>query len=388
MIESRRSLPIVSTDVRDPVQRLAEGDSAGVLEDLERQLAAEPLDELAWLRLGVVYLTIGHLPEAESALVKSVALNGDDVEGRLLLADVLGRLRKLDAAAFQLIQARRLAPHDVRAHRQLGVIFLDKGLLDKAEQSLAMASTLEPTDPKVPFLRGLVADARKDAARALVHYRRAVELDPNSVDARCTLADSMATMGELAEAATQLEAAQRLDRTSTRIAQNLEVLKAALGDLETHRLIGQGEVEFERSTLLRRGQLKRAGHIEDGEATFTRYRAPLFEVWLTFSGDRIERMLALLPDPAKASASRDDAFEVTVVALSGVSTQADYGTAVMLTFLREALGCPMTRASELYARMLREQAPFVWAGVRLEWREVVLGETTLIGLEVVRVLCS
>jgi len=385
MVDSRRTLPIVSSDERDPVSRLADGDSAGVIEDLERQLAADPADERAWLRLGAVYLAIGHLPEAESALAKSVGLDGDDVEARLLLADVCSRLRKLDAAAYQLIQARRRAPDDPRTHRQLGVVFLEKGLLEKADNSLAEAWMLAPTDAKIPFLRGLVADARSDPATALTHYRRAVELDPESIDARCTLADSMAAMGELAEAARQLEAAQQRDRTSTRIAQNLEILRHALRQLEAHRLIGNGEAAFERSTLVMRAQLKRSGHVDDGAVRYVRYRATLVEAWLAYDGDCIDRILAILPDPAAASATSGDAFEVTVVARSGTAERADFGTGAMLTFLREALGCPMTRASELYGQMLREPSPLVWSGLRLEWREVELGGATLIGLQVSRV---
>lgn len=380
MVDARRSLPVLAAGERDPIERLAGGDSAGVIEELQRALSHDPGNEVAWLRLGAVFLAIGHLPEAEEALARTVELDGEDVEARLLFADVLARLRKLDAAAFQLVQARRVAPKDSRVHRQLGVVFLEKALLEKAEQSLAVAAELAPDDAKTPFVRGLVADARRDSASALVHYRRAVELDPDSVDARCTLADSMAAMGELAEAVAQLEAAQKRDRSSMRIAQNLEVLRRALADLQVQRLLGKGEHEFERSTLVTRAQLKRAGHVDDGTESLTRYRAPLLEVLLSYCDERLAAMTVVLPEPAAASSASGQAFEVTVVARSGVVEQADFGTAATLTFLREALGCPMTRASDLYGRMLREQAPLLWAGVRLEWREVELGELRRIGL--------
>jgi len=42
-----------------------------------------------------------------------------------------------------------------------------------------------------------------------------------------------------------------------------------------------------------------------------------------------------------------------VVAQDGRHVAADFATAASLTFLREAVGCPMTHASELYQQLLR-----------------------------------
>ncbi|MBM4358022.1 MAG: tetratricopeptide repeat protein [Deltaproteobacteria bacterium] len=382
MGEVRKSLPIVSATERDPIDRLAEGDSAGVIEDLRRSLANDPADDVLWLRLGAVYLAIGHLPEAEDALGRAVSLDGDDVEARLLYADALTRLGKPDPAAFQLVQARRAAPGDARVHRQLGVAFLEKGLFEKAEACLAAAADLDPTDPRTPFLRGLLCDARKDTAASVAHHRRAVELDPDSVDARCTFADALATMGELAEAARQLEEALRRDRTNTRIAQNLDVLRRGLRELESHRLLGKTEVELERSTLVQRGQLKRAGHVDDGKVRAVRYRGSAVELLVSYDAERIAGMVLALTNPALAARTPDDVFEVTVVAPSGATERADVATALSVTFLREALGCPMTRAGELYARLLRDGAGTTWAGASLRLRELTIGDARLVGIEI------
>jgi hypothetical protein len=45
-------------------------------------------------------------------------------------------------------------------------------------------------------------------------------------------------------------------------------------------------------------------------------------------------------------------FQVTVVGKDGRREPASYATGVTLTFLREAMGVPMTQAGELYARLL------------------------------------
>jgi tetratricopeptide (TPR) repeat protein len=281
-----------------------------------------------------------------------------------------------------LVQARRLAPLDARVHRQLGIVFFDKGLHQKALDSLAHASALDPTDARSSFVMGLIHDARRDPAGAIGHYRRALAIDPGLVDARCTLADALATMGEIAEAARELEQAQRQDRTSTRIAQNLELLRRGLRDLEAQRLLGQTEAEVERSTLVKQGQLKRKGTVRSGDGTAVRYGSPAFELWVHGSSERIEKLCFLLLDPEKSSLERDDAFEVIVVAQDGRSERADLATAATLTFLREALGCPLTRASEIYRQLLSDPRPVAWAGADVGFVEVELDGRVFIALAV------
>jgi tetratricopeptide (TPR) repeat protein len=377
MPDPKKSLPILGSEP-DALTRLAAGDSASVIAELAARLQADPDDEVALLRLGAVYLAIQHLPEAEQALSRAVALDGDDVEARLLYADVLSRSKKHDGAAFQLVQARRLAPEDARVRRQLGIAFFDKGLLDKALAELIAASDLDPDDPRAPFVIGLIYDARKDPAGAIGWYRRAVALDPSSVDARCTLADALGALGEIAEAVTELEAAQRLDRTNTRIARNIEVLRHGLAELHAHRLLGKSEDELERSMMVKRGQLKRKGSV-DGEV---RYATAVAELLVGIRDGRIATMTLALVDPRTAMSERDDAFDVTVVQKDGKNERADRGTAWMLTFLREALGCPLTRAAGVYARLVNEKRRVSFAAASVAWAEIEIGERSLVGLRV------
>ena len=72
----------------------------------------------------------GSRPPTRSA--HAVDLDGEDVEARLAYARALVRLKKLDDAAFQLLQASRIEPPDARVLKELGVVFYDKRLYDKA----------------------------------------------------------------------------------------------------------------------------------------------------------------------------------------------------------------------------------------------------------------
>ena len=64
-----------------------------------------------------------------------------------------------------------------------------------------------------------------------------------------------------------------------------------------------------------------------------------------------------------------------MVSEQGQPVPADYATAVSLTFLREAIGCPMTRASEIYAQLLQTNETVLWAGARVGFRSTqIAGE--------------
>ena len=386
MSDGPKKLPLVGAKSRDPLERLLSGDSADVIAALKEQLEADPDDDTTWLRLGTAFMHIKHFPEAAEALKRAVDLDGDVLEARRLLASVLTHLRRYDEAAFQLVRAKRIAPNDATVARELGAAFYDKRLYDKALAELERARELAPDDPRVHFALGLVNEAKGAVAAAIVAYRQAVRLDPEFVEARRTLADALASMGEMQDAVRELEAALAIDRTNMQIAANLEVLARGLAELEAARLLGKGEKALEVSAVVEQGQLKRRGKISAAdERDVIRYGAELTELWCTYDdADQIVRLMLLLLDPERAARASGEAFEVTVVNDKGEQLAADYATAVTVTFLREALGCPMTVASSLYARVLRGDEEVSWGGARLGFAQAQLGDTEVHGLYVER----
>ena len=208
---------------------------------------------------------------------------------------------------------------------------------------------------------------------AVAAYREALRRDPGLVDAHKTLADLLASMGEHEQAIAELEALLGLERTNEQAAHNRDVLVRALADMRARRLLGKTERELELSALVQEGQLKRKGRVgtAGGPEEVVRYAAPLAEIWVTFDAGKVIRSLMLvLPHPERAAATADDAFRVTVVGQDGTHVAANYATAVSLTFLREALGCPMTHASELYGRLLRREEGVEWGGATMEFASV------------------
>jgi cytochrome c-type biogenesis protein CcmH/NrfG len=353
-------------------QRALEGDVEGAIIELRQILDDAPEDETAWLTLGMVFSSAGRWGEASEALARAVELDGDVLAARLAFARALEKTGKLDDAAYQLLRAEKLAPGDARPLKELGAVFYKKGLYDKSVQFLNRARGVAPGDARVWYALGLTQEARRDPGAAIAAYREAIRIDPKFADAHKTLADVLASMGEHEQAIAVLDDLLRVERTNEQAAQNRDVLAKALDEMHSQRLLGKTEREIEKSALVQEGQLKRRGHVPRSDhdppevVSVVRYGAGLAEmrVGLTAQGT-VDLLMLLLLDPQKAAKKRDNVFRVTVVGTGGRREPANYATAITLTFLREALGAPMTQASELYARLLGGGPPIEWSGARL-----------------------
>jgi tetratricopeptide (TPR) repeat protein len=346
---------------------LLDGDAARAIAALEALATDDPDDDATWLDLGLAYASVERWRDAAGALARAVDLDGTIAASRLAYGRALARSGKLDDAAFQLLQASRLAPDDGGVLRELGVVFYDKRLFDKAAQWLERAAKADPADARAPYALGLAHEGRRDIAQAIAAYCEAVRRDGRLVDARHTLADALASIGEHEAAIAELEAILAFDRSNEAVAHNRDVLARALADMRGRRLLGKHAREVEASALVQEGGLRVRGQAptEDG-GRVVRYGAPLVELDVAYgpAGD-VRALTLVLTDPARAARAEDDTFQVTIITNEGRRGVVDYGTAATLTFLREALGCPLTHASELYARLLAERAPIEWGGVRL-----------------------
>jgi tetratricopeptide (TPR) repeat protein len=373
MPEDRASEPRLNEIAR----RALGGDVEGAVAELRDVLATAPEDDTAWLTLGMVLSSAGRWREASEALAEAVLLDGDVLAARMAFARALEKSGKLDDAAFQLLKAQKLAPDDPRPLKELGAVFYKKGLYDKSVQFLGRARGLAPDDARIFYALGLAQEARRDPGAAIASYREAIKLDPKFADARKTLADVLAAMGEHEQAIAELDALLLIERTNEQAAVNREVLAKALEEMSARRLLGKTERELERSALVQEGQLKRRGEVPRVDddppsvARVLRYGKGLAEmrIGLTAEG-AMARLMLVLTDPEKAAKKRDDVFRVTVVGTSGRREPANYATAITLTFLREALGAPMTQASELYARLLGGEKSVDWSGARVAFATV------------------
>jgi len=372
------------------------GDVEGAILALRQELATDAPDPTAWLALGSVLCGGGRWDEAVEALREAVEADEDVAVARVLLGRALEGAGRPDDAVFQLLRAGKLAPDDPAVLRELGGAFYRKGLYDKALPWLLKARARAAGDPKEEaralYAVGLAQEARRDPGAAIAAYRGAIEKDRFHLDARKTLADALASIGEHERAITVLDELLEVDPTNEKAAQNREVLERALAEMQTRRLLGKTVHELERSALVQAGQLKRRGSDrgkgllarvadvataallrraeaprdepkEDSRAE-ERYSNALLELYARFAADQtIESLLFVLTDPDAANRKRDNSFQVTVVAKDGSREPASYATAASLTFLREAMGMPMTQAAEVYSQLLGGSSSLEYGGL-------------------------
>jgi tetratricopeptide (TPR) repeat protein len=357
---------------RELVGRALEGDIEGAVTSLRAFLEESPDDETAWLSLGTVLSSAGRWGEAADALARAVELDPTVLAARLSYARALEKTGRLDDAAFQLLKAERLSPDDAHILKELGVVFYKKGLYDKSVQFLTRVRALVPADARVWYTLGLVQEARRDPGAAIAAYRESIKLDPAFGDPKKTLADLLASMGEHEEAVAVLDDLLRIERTNEQAAQNRDVLAKALEDMRARRLLGKTERELEQTALVHQGQLKRRGTVPRSDedpanvASVVRYGNRVSELFASLSAaGAIVRLFLVLLDPEKAAKKRDDIFQVTVVGQSGRREPVNLATAMTVTFLREALGAPLTQASELYAKLLAERTALTVSGAKL-----------------------
>jgi tetratricopeptide (TPR) repeat protein len=362
------------------------GDLEGAIARLRRELDDDASSAGTWLALGSVLSRAGRWEEAVSALHEAVELEGDLAVARVLFARALEAAGRTDDAVFQLLRASKLAPDDPAVLRELGGAFYRKGLYDKALPWLLKARAAAAGNPeeeaRALYAIGLAQEARRDPGAAIAAYRGAIERNGSHLDARKTLADALASIGEHERAIAVLDELLEVDPTNEKAALNREVLGRALVEMKARRLLGKTAKELEGSALVQAGQLKRRGkgileHVADvttaallrrGQSVKDvgkeRYSNALLELYVTYGADQtIRALFFVLTDPDAANQKRDSAFQVTVVAKDGRREPASYATGASLTFLREAMGMPMTRAAELYTRLLAGQDVVEYGGL-------------------------
>lgn len=354
------------------LDRLVEGDLAGGIVELEACVAAAPGDAEAWLYLGQAREAAGE-GDAEGAFARAVALGVGRVEAALGLARARAARGDADAALQALDEAARAWPGEPRVDLERGLALVTGRAHGAAIEPLERAAAGLGDDARPSYALGIAREGAGDVGGAIAAWREALRRDPGFVDARRTLADALAGLGEHAAAIVEVEAVLAARPWDEAVARNLEALRAALAELEVRRLLGKAPDAFAASALAREASLRprrERGAPEAGPAL--RWGGPGgLEVWIALDagGAAVEALTLVFADADRATRAEDDVFGVTVVGRDGRRERADFGTAASLTFLREAVGCPMTTAAALYARLCAGAAAAEWGGARVAFVE-------------------
>jgi len=141
-----------------------------------------------------------------------------------------GLLWKLLGAALQkqgkdalaaLESAASRSPNDAEAHNSLGIVQLERGLLDAARESLRNAIKIDPSFVEAYYNLGNVLSELGLYDGAVARYRGALKLNPNIAVVHSNLAGALQELGRFNEAVASCRRALELDPSLTTVRSNL-----------------------------------------------------------------------------------------------------------------------------------------------------------------------
>ena len=161
------------------LRRYAEAESL-----LGHVLAARPDDHRAWCVLALVHDGLGQATRMLEAANRAVALAPEEEWGHRLASIALARLRQLEEAVRAAGEAVRLDPNGWRTHVLYSLVAAQvPRLAQDAYRAAQRATELAPHSSDAHFALGLTSDATGRHEEVAEHYRQALRLDPEHVNA-------------------------------------------------------------------------------------------------------------------------------------------------------------------------------------------------------------
>jgi len=224
--------PVLARDFRDAVQYL----QAGKLHESDlahrRVLAKSPRHAPSLHHLGLIAFKLNARPDAVDYIRQSLTIDPRNHQAWLNLAVILGEMRHADEAIDACRRCMALQPTSSEAFAVLA------NLLRIAQNNVDAAAAysdslrLKPAQPDILTRLGELMLQSGDAAEALVHCRRALEINP-SHEAAGTLERRILASTESLDTAQALLEAQA--KTPAELAQSLDQLGAFLRAERRHQ---------------------------------------------------------------------------------------------------------------------------------------------------------
>jgi tetratricopeptide (TPR) repeat protein/TolB-like protein len=194
---------------------------------LSRAIEADPNFVVGQYALGVVHQALGNRWKAAAQFRAATQLDPTQPEPLKALGDLfLAAPRRLfDQAVEAYTKAIELRPFYADAHVGLGEAKAAKGDIDGAIAAFQKALVYNPVNPRVPLALGKIYYSEKGLYYESVNaYKRAIELDPDSVDARMGLGEVYEDKGLYKEALEEYKRVIELDAKHTGAMYNLALV--------------------------------------------------------------------------------------------------------------------------------------------------------------------
>jgi tetratricopeptide (TPR) repeat protein len=161
------------------------------------------------------YLGLALLPDDESQASMKFERAATLGSAYIALYDSLhiykkGRIRLAKPAVKSLLKQLAENPNTVKVYLSTAKMLASEGLFDSASSQFEKARAIESDSARVENGLGLVATAREYGEEAKLHFRRALQFDPENVTAHVNLAFQLGADGNIKEAEEELRRAVEL----------------------------------------------------------------------------------------------------------------------------------------------------------------------------------
>src|ERR1035437_6195992 len=155
----------------------------------------EELDEIYYYN-GMSYLEKQDYIKARIELRNALQKKPDMIAAWRALAKIDEHEKNWPSLAGSLRNIAELDPKDVDARVRLSKLFLLSNAVEQALKTTNEAIEIEPQNPRVLELKAVVLFRLRDAVGATQAAKKALEIDPNSADARVILASAKFLQGD------------------------------------------------------------------------------------------------------------------------------------------------------------------------------------------------
>jgi tetratricopeptide (TPR) repeat protein len=190
------------------------------------------------LRFASTYLGQGMLQQAREECLRALAVQPEFPEAHYTLGLVLLELKDYRGALAEGDRILEKNPYFTEAHNLRGYAFGKMGDLDSALRAFeaVKADASYPTPEVAHFNIGRVFWERKACAEAVLHFRRALEINPKFWRAWYLMADCQGQLGQVAEARESYGKVFELEPSDAKSHFGLGLLCFSSGDMACARL--------------------------------------------------------------------------------------------------------------------------------------------------------